>query len=305
MPAAVPSIKDFFFPILKVLASADGPLERAEYARRAADLLKLTDEQRAIRIPSGKHLTYRHRAGWATNELKHAGFVTRPAHGLWTATEAGRAYLADHPTRFGNAEIAEIRRLARQSGPDPGDENAGPEQHAGVDDASESPEEQIERAVAALRESIATELLQRLLAADPGFFENVVLDVLHGLGYGVSRASLKQVGGSGDAGIDGIIHLDRLGLQKVYVQAKRWQNKVGRPEIQAFYGALSGRRANQGVFITTSKYTREAREYAASVSDALVLVSGRELARLMIDCGVGVRRRAVQVPEVDDDYFDE
>jgi len=131
-----------------------------------------------------------------------------------------------------------------------------------------------------------------------------VLDLLHAMGYGTSRTDLQRVGGSGDGGIDGIISLDRLGLEKVYVQAKRWQNPVGRPEVQGFYGALAGQRANKGVFITTSTFTTQAVEFANSV-ERIVLVDGKRLTALMTEHGVGVSHRVLKVPKVDSDYFDE
>jgi restriction system protein len=131
-----------------------------------------------------------------------------------------------------------------------------------------------------------------------------VLDLLHRMGYGASRADLQRVGGSGDGGIDGVISLDKLGLEKVYVQAKRWQGTVGRPEVQSFYGALAGQRANKGVFITTSGYTAQAIEFAKSV-ERVVLVDGSRLADLMIDNEVGVSARTVKIPKIDSDYFDE
>ncbi|MFM2346257.1 MAG: hypothetical protein RL654_1010 [Pseudomonadota bacterium] len=138
----------------------------------------------------------------------------------------------------------------------------------------------------------------------PAFFETLVLDLLHRMGYGANRSDLQRVGGSGDAGIDGIISLDRLGLEKVYVQAKRWQGTVGRPEIQAFYGALAGQRAKKGVFITTSGYTAQALQFAQSV-EGIVLVDGVRLAELMVDHEVGVTARVLKVPKVDVDYFEE
>ena len=148
--------------------------------------------------------------------------------------------------------------------------------------------------------------MPKLLPPPPGFFEILVLDLLHAMGYGTRRDDLRRVGGSGDGGIDGIITLDKLGLEKVYVQAKRWTNTVGRPDIQAFYGALAGRHARKGVFITTSTYSREATEFADSVSDSIVLVDGRLLANLMIEHRVGVdHERTIRIPRLDSDYFDD
>jgi restriction system protein len=162
----------------------------------------------------------------------------------------------------------------------------------------------LEQAVIELRQGVAAEVLEQLSRVSPTQFETVVLDVLHKLGYGTSRAALTRVGGSGDGGIDGVISLDRLGLEKVYVQAKRWQNSVGRPEIQSFYGALAGQRANRGVFITTSAFSTQAVEFAGSV-ERIVLVDGRKLADLMIEFEVGVSSRSIRIPKIDSDYFEE
>ncbi len=151
---------------------------------------------------------------------------------------------------------------------------------------------------------MAAELLDRIAQAPPVFFEDLVLDLLRALGYGASEDDLERVGGAGDGGFDGVISLDRLGFEKVYIQAKRWQGSVGRPEVQAFFGALSGRRARKGVFITTSTFTREAREFGRQIAESVVLIDGARLASLMIEHGVGVTHyRVVRLPRVDTDYF--
>jgi len=170
--------------------------------------------------------------------------------------------------------------------------------------ATSSPDDRLGVAVAELRQSAVAELLEVLASVSPSFFETIVLDLLHRMGYGASRADLQRVGGSGDSGIDGIISLDRLGLEKVYVQAKRWQSSIGRPEVQAFYGALAGQKAKKGVFITTSSYTPQALDFAGSV-EGIVLVDGARLAELMIEHEVGVTSRTVKIPKIDSDYFDE
>ena len=167
-----------------------------------------------------------------------------------------------------------------------------------------SPDDRLEEALGELRRTVAAEVVEALRQVSPTFFETIVLDLLHRMGYGASRTDLQRVGGAGDAGIDGIISLDRLGLEKVYVQAKRWQQSVGRPEVQAFYGALAGQRANKGVFITTSSFTTQAIEFARSV-ERIVLVDGVRLAELMIDHEVGVATRPVRIPKLDSDYFEE
>jgi restriction system protein len=170
--------------------------------------------------------------------------------------------------------------------------------------ATSSPQERLDQALLELRTSVAGDLLDSLLQASPTRFEHIVLDVLHSLGYGANRQALQQVGGSGDGGIDGVISLDALGLEKVYVQAKRWQSTVGRPELQAFYGALAGQKARRGVFMTTSGFTAQAIDFARSV-EGLVLVDGKRLVNLMLDHEVGVSSQLYKVPRLDSDYFDE
>lgn len=171
-------------------------------------------------------------------------------------------------------------------------------------DALASPDDRLGQALLELRQTAEAELLDLLARVSPSFFETIVLELLHRMGYGASRADLQRVGGTGDAGIDGIISLDRLGLEKVYVQAKRWQNSIGRPELQAFYGAFAGQKARKGVFITTSAFTTQALDFAKSV-EGIVLVDGLRLAGLMIDHEVGVTSRPVRIPKIDSDYFDE
>jgi restriction system protein len=263
----------------------------------------LTEDQRSELLPSGAHARYAHRVGWAQDSTKRHGLTESPSWGTWALTPKGRILLAAHPESL---PADEIQRIATQK------RNLSIATILG-DDASdmrpetpltESPEERLEAALQEIRASVARELLDRMLTSPPEFFEGLVLDLLHALGYGTSRSDLQRVGKSGDAGIDGIIALDRLGLEKVYVQAKRWQNNVGRPELQAFFGALAGQRARKGVFITTSGYTRDALDFATSVQDSIVVVDGARLTELMIDHGVAVGHRVLRLPRVDADYFD-
>jgi restriction system protein len=166
-----------------------------------------------------------------------------------------------------------------------------------------SPDDRLEAAIAEMRRAVAAELLETLSQVPPAAFETIVLELLHRMGYGANRSDLQRVGKAGDGGIDGVISLDRLGLEKVYVQAKRWQGPVGRPEVQGFNGALAGQRAGKGVFITTSSFTTQAVEFARSV-EGIVLVDGPRLTELMIDHEVGVTLRPVNVPRIDGDYFE-
>jgi restriction system protein len=168
-----------------------------------------------------------------------------------------------------------------------------------------SPDESIEKALSEIVDSVAHDLLERIGQAPPAFFERLVLELLHVMGYGLSRSDLQQVGGSGDGGIDGVISLDRLGLEKVYIQAKRWQGTVGSPQIQTFMGALQLQSANKGVFLTTSAFTKDARDAAAKARGAVVLVDGARLTQLMIEHGVAVTHKLVKVPKIDGDYFED
>ena len=172
------------------------------------------------------------------------------------------------------------------------------------DRATVSPDDRLEQALAELRQGVAAELLELLSQVSPEYFETIVLDLLHKMGYGARRADLAHVGGAGDGGIDGVISLDRLGLEKVYVQAKRWQNSVGRPEAQGFKGAMEGNHARRGVLITTSSFSPQAIAYAATV-EGVVLVDGRRLVELMIEHEVGVTSRPLRMPKIDSDYFEE
>jgi restriction system protein len=272
-----------------------------------ADQVALTEAERIEPLPSRRQPVFHNRIGWAHDRLKRAGLSVSARRGLWRVTDAGLAFLRDRSESLASHEIEALARVPRnselgQSGPRAGErEVLGP---SPPPPATATPGERIDAAIAEINESVASELLDLIGAAPPAFFETLVLDLLHSMGYGASRSDVVRVGGSGDGGIDGIISLDRLGLEKVYVQAKRWQNNVGRPEIQGFYGALAGRRAQKGVFITTSAFTREAREFAETVADRLVLLDGGHLARLMIEYGVGVSRKAITVAQVDSDYFE-
>lgn len=306
---AVPTYDKFIEPVLRFLAAKpNGALARDAH-EAAAQALGVSELDRQERLPSGVQLVYKNRAGWAHDRLKRAGLSSSPRRGFWQLTNEGRAFVAKHPTTL---LPEEVERLAVgfmdvRLGPSPTGESLASPSLLHVpfaESAVASPDDRLGEALSELRQSVAAELLDSLSVVSPSFFETIVLDLLHRMGYGASRADLQRVGGSGDGGIDGVISLDKLGLEKVYVQAKRWQSTVGRPEIQGFYGALAGQRANKGVFITTSSYTSQAIEFAKSV-ERIVLVDGPRMAELMIDYEVGVSARTIKVPKLDSDYFDE
>jgi restriction system protein len=296
---SVPTYDQFIGPLLYFLAGLpDGaPASNAKLAM--ADAMALSEAQRTERIPSGS-LTYAHRTGWAHDRLKRAGLSASKQWGHWKLTEAGVDFAKAYP-KLSESDLKRIIEAdelpTRPKGNDPGLRANG--------NLYTSPEERIDVALAELRESVARDLLDNIGRSDPEFFEHLVLELLHAMGYGTDRSDLQRVGGSGDGGIDGIISLDRLGLEKVYVQAKRWKNSVGSPEIQGFMGALQLQGASKGVFITTSTFTKDARGASEKARGSIVLVDGQRLANLMIDHGVGVSHKAIRVPKVDNDYFDE
>ena len=306
---AVPTYDKFIEPILRYLAQNPGGALARDAHETAAQALAISEADRQELLPSGTQPIYKNRAGWAHDRLKRAGLSSSPRRGYWKLTEQGLAFANSHATSLSPKDVEQLAigfmdvRLRAPA-------IVGPLVSTGVEQvlfpvsAIASPDDRLGEAVAELRRSVSIELLETLATVSPSFFETIVLDLLHRMGYGASRADIQRVGGSGDGGIDGVISLDKLGLEKVYVQAKRWQQTVGRPEVQGFYGALAGQRANKGVFITTSGYTAQAIEFARSV-ERIVLVDGSRLAELMMDNEVGVSSRTVKVPKIDSDYFDE
>ncbi len=297
---AIPSYDSCIYPLLQTLAAYPDGARVSELQDRTADRLGLSAEERAEILPSGAQMVFRNRIGWAHDRLKRQQLSESPRRGWWRITPTGRLFLAAHPDGIDDA----LRlRLARLSVTDNGDMAS----HSATDSVPDSsPEERIDAAVKELHDSVARDLLEHIGQCAPAFFERLVLDLLHALGYGVSRSDLRQTGGPGDGGIDGIIALDRLGLEKVYVQAKRWQSTIGSPQMHEFYGALAARKARKGVFITTSDFSTQAREFSRSVVDGIVLVNGADLARFMIETGVGVTvKRQVHIVSIDSDYFED
>lgn len=306
----VPTYDQFIEPILRFLAThPDGSTASAAH-EAAAMSLGLSESQRQETIASGQ-ATYKNRSGWAHDRLKRAGYSSSAKRGYWQLTDTGRAFAQANPTPLSPEQVEHLAvnfmSVKLKTAPDAAslDESSDTsEPIAKTDLATSSPQERLNQAILELRTSVAGDLLDNLLQASPSRFEHIVLDVLHSLGYGANRQALQQVGGSGDGGIDGVISLDALGLEKVYVQAKRWQNTIGRPDLQAFYGALAGQKAKRGVFITTSGFTAQAVDFARSV-EGLVLVDGKRLVNLMLDHDVGVSSQLYKVPRLDSDYFDE
>ena len=292
---------------MRYLAEHPQGAEARAVHEAAAEALHLSDADRAELLPSGAQPVYKNRAGWAHDRLKRAGLSLSPRRGFWQLSEQGRAFTSSHPAPLPSEVLEKLVRDhidVRLRPPNEGEDFPIAQASAPQESATTTPDDRLEQALTELRQLVTAELVETLSRVSPEFFESIVLDLLHKMGYGTSRADLLRVGRAGDGGIDGVISLDRLGLEKVYVQAKRWQSSVGRPDIQGFYGALAGQRANKGVFITTSTFTQQAVEFASSV-ERIVLVDGRRLANLMIDHEIGVASRSLKVPKLDSDYFDE
>lgn len=303
---AIPTYTQFIEPVLRYLAQYPRGVAVQQVQEAAADAMGLSAEERAELLPSQSQLVYKNRIGWAHDRLKRAGLSSSIERGVWCLTPAGFQFAAEHPQAISEQQANGLALIYTQVKLREGESLNTVE--ARVAEAREpsdtlSPEERLEQALSEIRARVAADVLEALAKVNPSHFESMVLDVLHTLGYGTQRSDLQRVGGSGDGGIDGIISLDKLGLEKVYVQAKRWQSSVGRPEIQAFYGALAGQRARKGVFITTSSYTAQALEFVRSV-EGIVLIDGQRLAELMVDHEVGVSARVLKLPRFDSDYFD-
>lgn len=300
---AIPTYDQFIWPLLKFLASRPDGVRSSQVYEALAREVGLTDPEQAQLLPSGRQAVFHNRIGWAHDRLKRQGLSSSVTRGHWRISEDGLAFVTSHPKGLDEHAIAELAHVASTEE----SETVNAEMQPGsAPEPTASPEEQIDRAMRELNESLTAELLDAISKLSPSFFERLVLDVLSSMGYGADRSYIEQTGKSGDGGIDGLISLDRLGLEKVAVQAKRWKEKVGRPEVQAFYGALAGHRVRKGVFITTSSFTPDATKYAASLSDAIVLVDGQTLAKFMIEYGVGVAvHRAVKIARIDTDYFEE
>lgn len=300
-----PTWEQFMRPELQALE--DGVVRpAAEIRAQAATILGLTDEQRSEFIPSGQR-RWVNRANWALSYLARAGALERPSRGRYVITKVGRDLLARHPLGLTERDLRDVPGYVSPHEGTSSSPGSPTQDGADLTQSELSPTEQIEDGIARLHDIVAADLLSRLHSREPAFFEQAVLDLLLAMGYGGAEGTATRTQLSHDGGIDGIVDQDALGLSRIYVQAKRYDvdATVTRPEIQAFVGALHGNQANQGVFLTTGKFSQSAAEYAKSVPTRVVLIDGRRLASLMIRYGVGVQvRRTVRIVQVDEDYFE-
>lgn len=299
----VPDYQSVMLPLLKVLGDGEEH-SLHEVIETLAEEFELTDEERRELLPSGRQAKFDNRVAWARTYMKKAGLLESTGRGKFRINDRGLAVLRENPP--------EINVKFLEQFPEFLEFRDGPSKDASVDtendtaDKTKTPEEVLETSYQNLRKDLAQDLLDRIMGCSPEFFERLVVDLLVAMGYGGSRKDAGEaVGRSGDGGIDGIIKEDKLGLDAVYIQAKRWEGTVGRPTVQAFAGSLMGNRAGKGVLITTSQFSKDAKDYVRSIQQPkIVLIDGEQLAQFMIDHDIGVADVATyRVKRVDLDYF--
>jgi restriction system protein len=302
---AIPDYQTLMLPVLK-LASDQTEHKFSQAVEELADQLSLTSEERNVLLPSGSQAVFNNRVGWARSYLKQAGLLTSPKRGYFRITDSGLTLLKTNPSRIDSSVLEQFPEFIEFK-------NRKQDKSGQIDvseteqEKTQTPEDLLASAYSKLRNSLESEILSSVKEASPSFFERLVVDLLVKMGYGGNRKDAgKALGKSGDGGIDGIINEDRLGLDIIYIQAKRWEGTVGRPEIQKFAGALQGQRARKGVFITTSNFTKEAKEYVSMIDVKIILIDGELLSSLMVDHNVGVSTVGqYEVKKLDSDYFDE
>lgn len=296
----IPDYQECMLPIVDLLADGHDHKLR-DLTKAVADRFKLTDAERAEMLPSGQQTVISNRVAWAKTYLKKAGLLANPVRGTVRITEEGKTVLGQKPAKIDNELLRKYASFAdfyKKTTPVE-TEDAHP-------DTAATPEESLESAYGILHDALADELLDKVKSCSPTFFEHLVVDLLVAMGYGGSLADAGQaIGKSGDGGIDGIIKEDKLGLDVVCLQAKRWDKTVGRPEVQAFAGSMEGMRAKKGVLLTTASFSKEAEEYVNRIERKIVLIDGQMLAELMIEHDIGVATaRSYVVKKLDFDYFE-
>lgn len=299
MTIEMPTWDEFMVPVLEILS--DGNVRgRRELYDLIANATHLSDEQRAETLNSGQ-LKFENRIGWAITYLVKAKAISRPSRGQHSITDQGRGLLHEHPQKLVEADLREIEGY-KDSWKKP-----SPDRVTYSDRQDLDPYELVEEGITRINDEVASDLLDRLHSHDPAFFEQAVVDLVVAMGYGGADTRATRTQLSNDGGIDGIIDQDVLGLSRVYIQAKRYalDASVQRPDIQSFVGALQGQQANQGVFITTGRFSSGAIDYAKSVATRVVLIDGSRLAELMIRYRVGVQvKQTLQIVDVDEDFFE-
>ena len=303
----LPDYQTLMRPLLQL--AADGQEHKLrDTVCTLADQYGLTEAERSAILPSGTQSVFGNRVGWARSYLKQAGMLHSPRRGYFVITERGQQLLKANPVSICIATLEafpEFQDFKSRRRPTKTDNGRILDMDADVifDD---TPEDILASAYRLISRNLEQDVLETVKEASPTFFEKLVVDLLVKMGYGGNRQDAgRAIGKSGDGGIDGIINEDRLGLEVIYLQAKRWEATVGRPDIQKFAGALQGQRAKKGVFITTSGFSREAKEYASFIDTRIILIDGEKLAALMVEYNVGVSVvEQYEVKKVDTDYFE-
>lgn len=301
---SIPDFQTLMRPLLEFVS--DGKQRSLREVREAlADRFKLSDAEKKALLPSGRQEVFVNRVAWAKVYLQHAGLLEAPQRGQLKISDRGRSTLLDAPERITINYLQRFPEFAQFRSTPKKQKGAPPDNTP--DEEGRTPEEVLEAAHLRLRADLATDVLNRVKKCSPRFFEHLVIELLLRMGYGGSREEAGEaVGAAGDEGIDGVINEDRLGLDTIYLQAKRWDGNVGRPEIQKFVGALHGKRAKKGVFITTSGFSAESTEYVKNIEPKVILIDGRQLAEFMIDFNVGVDAViSYDVKKIASDYFEE
>jgi len=297
----IPDFQTIMLPFLQILSDGEEHTT-IETNQKLATHFNLTNEELNEFLPSGAAKTFPNRVAWAKSHFKMAGLLENIKRSSFRITDAGKRLLETNPDEINLRLLKTIPAYQERTGRTRDEDSSSDTENAQI---SATPEEVIENSYLAIRKSLAQELLFKIKSSTPSFFETLVVELLVKMGYGGSiKDAGRSIGRSGDEGIDGIIKEDKLGLDVIYVQAKRWENIVGRPEIQKFVGALAGQGAKKGVFITTSRYTNEARDYQPRNETKIVLIDGEQLAELMIDHNLAVSTvNTFEIKRIDNDYF--
>ena len=299
---AIPKFEKFLYPFLLFLK--DGDVSTSQMVDKIALYFNMTKEDLQLRTKGGNVTQLRDRVGWTRQYLRRALFISIPHNGVYRITKRGLDFLKTH-TDLTIDDLMEYPEYAAYNTSRVKKTTSSITQKESTVELT--PTEQLEQAHETISNDLAADLLSKVMEQTPTFFEHLVVDLLVKMGYGGSNSDAARVTQlTNDEGIDGIIYEDKLGLDKIYLQAKRWTNPVGRPVIQQFAGALVGQNASKGVFITTSSYSKEARNYVAGLHQKIVLIDGNELAKYMIEYNVGVNTKKVhEVKRSDNDYFEE
>ncbi len=302
---AIPDYQTVMLPLLRFAGDGQEHALRETVDALASEFRLTPDELKQL-LPSGQQEVFVNRVGWARTYLAKAGLLKKTRRSHYAISERGRQVLEEHPERIDVKYLKrfeEFRAFQNLKGTRSGSNDIATE----VASDQTTPEESLESAYGRLRDALASDVLQQVKTASPSLFEKLVVELLLKMGYGGSRQDAgRAIGRSGDEGIDGIIKEDRLGLDIIYIQAKRWEASVGRPEVQKFAGALQGQRAKKGIMITTSSFSGDARDYVSKIENKIVLIDGTQLADLMIDHNLGVSPMAnYEVKKIDTDYFTE